>query len=248
MRPLIGALSAAAAAALLIGPSTASNAPPSRPPPSQLQHPIMPGSDKQTLPVQPPGEENLYSDEKPPPPPIKFKTANPSSHETSSTSQDDSHPPKLQSHVSLADTIGPQRSISSFSSFTRLSSSTSDLLSDFNANTTVLAPLNSAIDALPRKPWESQHDYNTFGSQAYDGSGGQDRANKNIEKFVKAHLVTTSPWKEGEKGKTLLGKEIWWEEREGKRVILPDMVEVEKVASRVKNGELWIVKGVTNYE
>ena len=47
-----------------------------------------------------------------------------------------------------------------------------------------------------------------------------------------------SPWDEGQKEKTLGGRKIWWEVRDGKRVIMPDEVEVDKVASRVANGEL----------
>lgn len=54
--------------------------------------------------------------------------------------------------------------------------------------------------------------------------------------------MTMSPWEGkamtvsgGENGK---GREVWWEEKDGKRVIMPDGVEVEKVASKVANGEL----------
>lgn len=38
---------------------------------------------------------------------------------------------------------------------------------------------------------------------------------------------------EGEKG-----REVWWEEKDGKRIVMPDGVEVESVASRVANGEV----------
>ncbi|OAQ62780.1 FAS1 domain-containing protein [Pochonia chlamydosporia 170] len=181
-----------------------------------------------------------------PQPHIKFKTTNspPSPKDAPPSTYD----PKLQPQVSLSDTIGPLRSISSFSSFTRLCSSTSSLLSDLSTNTTVLAPLNSAIDKLPRKPWESPADYAHIGPQAYDGTGGHDRANRNLFKFVEAHLVGVSPWPEGQKATTLAGREVWWESRNGERVVMPDEVVVERVASRVSNGEVWILKGVVNYE
>lgn len=72
----------------------------------------------------------------------------------------------------------------------------------------------------------------------YDGTGGQDRANRNLLRFVEAHFVTKSPWGEGDKVKTLAGREVWWEEKDGERVIMPDGVVVDRVASRVENGEL----------
>lgn len=50
--------------------------------------------------------------------------------------------------------------------------------------------------------------------------------------------MTKSPWGQGEKVKTLAGREVWWEERDGERVILPDGIVVDRVASRVANGEL----------
>ncbi|KAF5979684.1 FAS1 domain-containing protein [Fusarium coicis] len=155
--------------------------------------------------------------------------------------------PSVQPSVALGDILGSNRGLTSFSSFARMQPSTDTRLSDLSTNTTVLAPLNSAVDALPRKPWEQPADYNTFGADAYEGDGGQDRARENMRRFVEAHLVPVSPWEKGEKSKTLGGKEVWWEVKEGRRVIMPDEVEVDKVASQVGNGELWILKGVLNY-
>ncbi|KAF5658998.1 fas1 domain-containing protein [Fusarium heterosporum] len=155
--------------------------------------------------------------------------------------------PSVQPSVALADILGSNRGLTSFSSFARMQPSTDDRLSDLSTNTTVLAPLNSAVDALPRKPWEQPADYDAFGANAYDGDGGQDRARENMRRFVVAHLVPSSPWDKDEKIKTLGGKEIWWVEKEGRRVVMPDEVEVERVASQVGNGELWILKGVLNY-
>ncbi|KFH44470.1 FAS1 domain-containing protein -like protein [Hapsidospora chrysogenum ATCC 11550] len=153
--------------------------------------------------------------------------------------------PNHQPAVRLADILGTQRSLTTFSSLTRLHASTSTLLGDANTNTTVLAPLNSAIDDLPRKPWEDPRDYAQVGADAYEGDDGRDRAQRNLRRFVEAHLVTQSPW-EG-KARTVAGREVWWEWRGDKRVIMPDEVEVEKVASQVSNGELWILRGVLNY-
>ena len=41
---------------------------------------------------------------------------------------------------------------------------------------------------------------------------------------------------------------FWWEKNEdGKKVVQPGDVEVEVVANRVSNGEIWVLKGVLNY-
>ncbi|RFU72962.1 fas1 domain-containing [Trichoderma arundinaceum] len=160
---------------------------------------------------------------------------------------------QVQPAVLLYDILGTQRSLTTFFSLSRMHESTSDPLSDPKVNTTVLAPNNIVIEDLPRKPWENPDDYASLGSQAYDGSGGKDRADDNLRKFVEAHLVVgTSPWEAGVKAKTAAGTQVWWESKKDedgneKRVIMPDGVEVDRVASRVANGELWILKGVLNY-
>lgn len=146
--------------------------------------------------------------------------------------------PSVQPSVALADILGSNRGLTSFSSFARMQPSTDTRLSDLSTNTTILAPLNSAVDALPRKPWEQPADYDAFGANAYEGDGGQDRARENMRRFVEAHLVPASPWEEEQKIKTLGGKEVWWVVKDGHKVIMPDEVEVERVASQVGNGEL----------
>ncbi|KAI8685037.1 FAS1 domain-containing protein [Fusarium keratoplasticum] len=155
--------------------------------------------------------------------------------------------PLNQPSIALADILGTQRSLTSFSSFARMDPATEERLSDLGTNTTVLAPLNSAVDALPRKPWEQPGDYAALGADAYEGDKGQDRARTNMRKFVEAHLVPESPWGENDKVKTVGGKEVWWVEKDGKRVVMPDEIEVEHVVGQVGNGELWILKGVLNY-
>ncbi|KAM5355141.1 hypothetical protein ACJ41O_001787 [Fusarium nematophilum] len=159
----------------------------------------------------------------------------------------DNPPIVNQPSIALADVLGTQRSLTSFSSFARMHPSTDGRLSDLDRNTTVLAPLNSAVDDLPRKPWEQPGDYAALGADAYEGEEGQDRARLNMRRFVEAHLVPRSPWAENERAKTVGGKEIWWVERDGRRVVMPDEVDVERVAGQVGNGELWILKGVLNY-
>lgn len=149
-------------------------------------------------------------------------------------------PPNYQPAVALTDILGTYRSITSFSSFARLHESTTSLLSSLDSNTTVLAPLNSAVDALPRKPWE-EDPRGGAGAVSYEGEDGRERAQRNLRTFVEAHLVARSPWDEGVRATTVAGggREIWWEDRgAGKRFIMPDGVEVEQVASQVANGEV----------
>src|SRR5687767_12736126 len=70
----------------------------------------------------------------------------------------------IQPSVPLNDILGTLRSLTTFSSLTRMQTTTTSLLSDLSTNTTVLAPLNSAIESLPRKPWESPRDYDAHGA------------------------------------------------------------------------------------
>lgn len=121
--------------------------------------------------------------------------------------------------VILSDVIGKQRSINIFASFTRDNEAISRRLDDNGQNTTVLAPLNSQIEKLPRKPWEDPQDYEVLGENAYEGEGGEDRAQRNLRRFVEAHIIPLSPWKEGEKVESLGGGEVWWEEKEGQKLV-----------------------------
>lgn len=125
--------------------------------------------------------------------------------------------------VILSDVMGKDRSINVFASLIRDVDSLSRRLDDSSQNSTVLAPLNSAMDKLPRKPWEDPDDYDQLGASAYEGDDGRDRAQKNIRRFVEAHIVPESPWKEGVKVKTLGSDstEIWWEEKNGNRMVGP---------------------------
>jgi hypothetical protein len=73
--------------------------------------------------------------------------------------------------------------------------------------------------ALPRKPWEDPEDYNHLGADAYAGEKGEERAHRNMRHFVEAHVVPTSPWKEGEKVESLAGGKIWWETKNGVKMV-----------------------------
>ncbi|KAG9232419.1 hypothetical protein BJ875DRAFT_380695 [Amylocarpus encephaloides] len=161
-----------------------------------------------------------------------------------------SNPPSSSnpSTITLSDVLGADRHINIFAGFTRDFAPISQRFEDSSLNTTILAPINSAIMTLPRKPWEDKEDYEELGEEAYEGGDGADRAQRNLRRFVDAHVVPASPWGEGEKLKTLAGGEVWWEEKDGGKVIQPGGIEVSSIASKVHNGEVWILKGVRNYK
>jgi hypothetical protein len=121
--------------------------------------------------------------------------------------------------IILSDVLGNDRSINIFAGFTRDFAPISQRFEDSSLNTTILAPLNSAIMALPRKPWEDPKDYENLGADAYEGEPGEERAQKNLRRFVEAHVVPVSPWKEGEKVDTLTGGKVWWETKDGAKVV-----------------------------
>jgi hypothetical protein len=125
------------------------------------------------------------------------------------------------SGVTISDVLSRERNINIFAGFTRDIESVSRRLEAGSHNTTLLAPLNSAITKLPRKPWEDPQDYAALGQNAYDGQSGEDRAHGNLRRFVEAHVVPESPWAEGHKVQTLGGDTVWWEEKDGKKLASP---------------------------
>jgi hypothetical protein len=130
--------------------------------------------------------------------------------------------PTLQStSVTLSDVLPRSQSIGIFSSFCNDIPSVSSMLASTSQNLTVLAPEDSAIKKLSRKPWEDPQDYEKLGAEAYAGQEGVDRAQQNLRRFVEAHVVPASPWEEGQKVKRVSGEggEVWWETRDGKKVV-----------------------------
>ena len=126
--------------------------------------------------------------------------------------------------VMLSDVMGRDRSINIFAGLVRDIESVSQRLDDSTKNTTVLAPLNSAVESLPRKPWEDPRDYDALGANAYEGDDGQERAQRNLRRFVEAHIVPVSPWEAGDKVKSLGDdRSIWWESKDGIKVVWPTL-------------------------
>jgi len=153
----------------------------------------------------------------------------------------------------LGDILPLDKQISIFSGFTRSIESISEQLQDRDRNTTVLAPSNVAISRLPRKPWEEPDDGGDGDGRAstdiFAGIQGEDRATRNLRRFVEAHCVGVAPWPERAKVRSLEGVEIWWEAApNGRRRIMPDDIEVLQVKDDVANGQLWVLDDVLNYD
>lgn len=123
--------------------------------------------------------------------------------------------------VILSDVMGRDRSINIFAGLVRDVESVSKRLDDAGQNSTVLAPLNSAMEKMSRKPWEDAQDYDKLGTNAYEGDEGWERAQKNIRRFVEAHIVPVNPWKEGEKVDVMGGGQVWWESKDGAKFVSP---------------------------
>ncbi|KAJ5926320.1 hypothetical protein N7516_008093 [Penicillium verrucosum] len=148
----------------------------------------------------------------------------------------------------ISDVLPKTKGINIFARLTRDFESVANRLNDASKNITVLAPRNSAIQALPRKPWENPEDYKKFGEvNAYEGQDGQDRAKRNLQRFVEAHLIPASPWRVGEEVETLAGEKLKWTKEGDKIFIQPGNFEVDSIAEKVHNGEVWILNDVINY-
>jgi hypothetical protein len=104
---------------------------------------------------------------------------------------------EVSNGVIISDVIGKTQSIAIFSGLTRDIAAVAGRLDNAGQNATVLAPDNSIMRDLKRKPWEDPEDYDTFGTSAYEGTAGADRAQKNLERFVQRHVIPESPWEEG---------------------------------------------------
>jgi len=125
----------------------------------------------------------------------------------------------------ISDVLPKTKGINIFAQLTRDFEPVASRLNDPSKNITVLAPRNSVIHALPHKPWENPADYSKFGEvDAYEGQEGQDRAKRNLQKFVEAHLIPASPWRNGEEIETLGGEKMKWEKK-GDKIFVSSLLD-----------------------
>ena len=120
----------------------------------------------------------------------------------------------------VSDVLPKTKGINIFAQLTRDFDSVSSRLNDASRNITVLAPRNSAVQSLPRKPWEDPEEYAKFGEvNAYEGGDGKERARDNLRRFVEAHIIPVSPWQADEEVESLAGKKLKWT-KDGDKVIV----------------------------
>lgn len=139
---------------------------------------------------------------------------------STASNKDSSGPFSRKGGPVISDVLPKARGVNIFASLTRDFESVSSRLDDASSNVTVLAPRNSAIMGLPHKPWENPEDYEQHGEmKAYAGQEGHDRAKSNLERFVKAHIIPTSPWETDEEVETLGGQKLKWS-KDGDKIIV----------------------------
>ena len=92
------------------------------------------------------------------------------------------------------------------------------LLSTIRSRSSVLRIPKNVAD-FHINSWEDPEEYSTMGEDAYKGASGEDRAQRNLRRFAEAHMVPASPWKEGEKVESMGGGTLWWESKDGNKIV-----------------------------
>jgi uncharacterized surface protein with fasciclin (FAS1) repeats len=119
-------------------------------------------------------------------------------------------------------------------------------LANESLNSTLLVPRNSALQTLPRKPWQDDDGDDpriVDGNDALWSKESEEKAARNVETFVASHLITQSPIHEGKQLPTLTGSFVSYSIKRGQKYIHPGNIEVvgEREAA---NGAIWILNGV----
>jgi uncharacterized surface protein with fasciclin (FAS1) repeats len=108
-------------------------------------------------------------------------------------------------------------------------------------------PRNSALQVLPRKPWEDASDEPLIAHLGSKGSlwskEAEDKARKNIEHFVSGHIVPQYPIQEGRELPALGGSTVSYNIKGGEKYVRPGNIKVlgEREAA---NGAIWVLDGV----
>lgn len=145
----------------------------------------------------------------------------------------------------IADVIPIDRSLTIYSDLVRTSADIQGAFGDAKKRFVVLAPQNSAIVALGRKPWDDRPD--DTDSRRFQGQGGEDRAQENIMRFVQAHILTAERFDEGDRATNLLGEKLYWKrDADGKKRIYPGGIAVVSERNTAVNGDIWVLDGVIN--
>ena len=111
----------------------------------------------------------------------------------------------------------------------------------------MLVPRNSALQTLPRKPWEDKNDKDGLRRDGKEDlvwdKEVEDKARKNVEDFVAGHVITRYPIEEAKKLDTLSGTQVEYRVKGGDKYVYPGEIKVlgEREAA---NGAIWVLDGV----
>ncbi|KAK9472947.1 uncharacterized protein V1510DRAFT_415620 [Dipodascopsis tothii] len=149
-------------------------------------------------------------------------------------------------HLLMTDALGVDREISIFAGLVRQIEDLMLRLQDPEAETVVLAPSNTAMQALSRKPWEDEE-----GAVRQSPTDEERHAMENIRKFVMSHVISSGRLEHpGEHLGCDQGFEIWYEEESDKRYVYSSKSEDVKAEllnyKSTGNGEVWTLSGVLN--
>ncbi|KAK9379673.1 uncharacterized protein V2V93DRAFT_373315 [Kockiozyma suomiensis] len=143
----------------------------------------------------------------------------------------------------MTDAMGVNRDISIFAGLTRQVENLMYRLQDPSLDTLVLAPTNTVMQNLPRKPWEDAPEAEPMSPNA--GPHGEERrALQNIERFVLSHVVFGYGFHQPkQKSKCGTGASDLWYEKSGANVVVHSDSKVANVVKmeRVGNGQVWSV-------
>lgn len=140
----------------------------------------------------------------------------------------------------LGDIFGSLRQCTIIGDYVRSAQTVSDRMVDSQRQTLILAPINSAIVSLPRKPWQDGPE--NAQDPRVDVMRNDDRASKNIEAFVDRHVIPMFPVEAGTTARNLAGQTLLFEIKDGDKYIDgKHKVLDEKLAS---NGAIWVISGV----
>lgn len=165
---------------------------------------------------------------------------------TPGSSLDDDLPPA--GAPTLGDVIGIDKRASIMSDYALAVDDVARRLSDPDRRTLILAPLNSAIVALPRKPWlgDANADTNT---EEVDTQRDEASADRNIARFVQDHVVDGFPIGAGSSVTTLSGQtlKVVQDDENEKKVLIQDGAGVSHrvlATQTASNGAIWLLDGV----
>ena len=143
----------------------------------------------------------------------------------------------------ISDILGIDKSITILTEYSLGLAEIAERLQDSSKYTIVLAPSNTAIMAMERKPWQDADPASK--APLLTAEDKDTRASDNIARFIKSHIVAldSASWKADVKKHNLLGQPLWYATNDNQRSIQPENIEVRNIR-KAKNGEIWTINHI----